>query len=109
MKNWLTGAEERWFDPAHVPAVFNQHYREIEPRSPWDAAQPGFHTQGDVHGELTWQAGAVETMPCNPTSAHTSTHKPGTRNLPSHPNTAMPEMGCIVSKNWLRHPYFCTG
>lgn len=109
MKNWLTGTEERCFDPAQMPAVFNQHCREIEPRSPWDAAQPGFHPWADAHGEAVCQGETVEKRPCNLTSAQTPTHKPVTRNLPAIQTMAMPDMDCIVSKNWLKHPYFHTG
>lgn len=86
IEDWPPGAKESWFDPARVLAVFNQHYRDIELRFLWDAAQPSVHAQGDVRGEVMLQAGAVETIPCNSTSAHTSTHGPNTRNLLSHPN-----------------------
>lgn len=85
-EDWPPGTKERWFDPAHVLAVFNQHYKEMGPRSLWDAAQPSIHAPGDVHGEVMLQAGTVETIPCNSTSAHTSTHRPDTRNLLSHPD-----------------------
>jgi len=86
VEDWPPGAKERWFDPAHVLAVFSQHYRAIELRSLWDAAQPSAHTQGDVHGEVMLQTGTMETIASNPTSAHASTHRPNTRNLLNHPN-----------------------
>lgn len=85
-EDWLPGAKEKWFDPAHMLAVFNQHYREIELRCLWDAAQPSVHAWGDVHGAVMLQAGTVETTLCSLTSTHTSTHGPDTRNLLSHPN-----------------------
>lgn len=48
----MPGAKERSFDPVRVLAVFNQHYRAIELRSLWVAAQPSVHTGVDVHGEV---------------------------------------------------------
>lgn len=107
-EDWPLEAKERWLDLAYILAVFNQHYTEIKPTSLWGSAQPSVHAWGMSMVRLCCRQERWKQHPVIPALPMLPPTDLKRETFSATQTITMAKMGCIVSKNWKKHPYFYT-